>query len=531
MAAAAESMTAKGRYRLADLSIDIARQRVERGGEPLSVVGLSFQLLRYMIEQGDRVVGFDELIERVWAPAVVNEETVTQRVKLLRQALGDDVRDPRYLRSVRGRGYQLCALPQIWAEAPSERATRKRWPWVATSAAATILIGVAGGMWWWRSPQAGQTAAIASQTQSLTQRAEYYAALGQRENNERAIALYQQALLEKPADTAATIGLSRAYSARVCLFNFPPEWAQRAQALAEEAIAKAPGNSAAHAAAGYSHDCRGHTDAALAAYERAVELDPSADASRASAAYLYDQKGRLADALIANTSLHGDPARVRYLQLQIADNLDRLGYLPAAEARYRRSFRLYPDNVFSNIAWPRFLFRHGRLSEAQAALADAMSRGTDHIDLHLLAGELALIRGDRRSAAAAFQQAVELRPQASWPTTMLRLSGESPDPHWAQNRATELSLDLKQGAGSPSDWLEVALLQMAAGDRITALSTLQYAVAEGYSDAAYLRTSPWFRQLDDDPAFDQAIDAIQARVAHERDEVPAALLAGLTASP
>jgi len=208
-----------------------------------------------------------------------------------------------------------------------------------------------------------------------------------------------------------------------------------------------------------------------------------------------------------------------------------LGYLPAAEARYRGSFRLYPDNVFSNIAWPRFLFRHGRLSEAQAALTDAMSRGTDHVDLHLLAGELALMRGDRRSATAAFQKAVELRPQASWPVTMLRLSSESPDPRWARSRAAELSRDLKQGAGAPSDWLEVALLQMNAGDRMTALSTLQYAVAEGYSDAPYLRTSPWFRQLDDDPAFDTAIDAIQARVANERDEVPAALLAGLTASP
>lgn len=527
MAAATEPMTARGRYRLADLSIDIARQRVERDGEPLSVAGLSFQLLRYMVEQGDRVVGFDELIEKVWAPAVVNEETVTQRVKLLRQALGDDVRDPRYLRSVRGRGYQLCTLPQIWAEESPVNAPRKRRRWIATSAAATILIGVAGGMWWW----APRTTSVAPHTQSLAQRAEYYAALGQRENNERAIALYQQALLEKPADTAATIGLSRAYSARVCLFNFPAEWAERAQALAEEVIAKAPGNSAAHAAAGYSHDCRGHLNAALAAYERAVELDPAADASRASAAYLYDQKGRLADALIANTSLRGDPTRVRYLQLQIADNLDRLGYLPAAEARYRRSFRLYPDNVFSNIAWPRFLFRHGRLSEAQAALADAMSRGTDHVDLHLLAGELALMRGDRASATAAFQKAVGLRPQASWPATMLRLSSESPDPRWARERAAELSRDLKQGAGSPSDWLEVALLQMAAGDRIAALSTLQHAVAEGYSDAAYLRTSPWFRQLDDDPAFDQAIDAIQARVADERDEVPAALLAGLTASP
>jgi len=90
------------------------------------VSGLSFRLLEVLLEQGQRVVGFDELMERVWAPAVVNEETVTQRVRLLRQALRDDGRNPRYLRSVRGRGYQLCIEPQRIDEPQVEVSSRKR---------------------------------------------------------------------------------------------------------------------------------------------------------------------------------------------------------------------------------------------------------------------------------------------------------------------------------------------------------------------------------------------------------------------
>ncbi|MCI1020576.1 winged helix-turn-helix transcriptional regulator, partial [Microbacterium sp. C5A9] len=92
------------RYLLDDLRIDVARQRVERDGVALELGGLSFRLLHYLLRQGQRVVGFDELIVQVWAPALVNEETVTQRVRLLRQALGDASRQPRYLRSVRGQG-------------------------------------------------------------------------------------------------------------------------------------------------------------------------------------------------------------------------------------------------------------------------------------------------------------------------------------------------------------------------------------------------------------------------------------------
>jgi TolB-like protein len=49
----------------------------------------------------------DDLLDTVWAPAVVNPETVGQRVKLLRQALGDDPRAPRYVVGVRGRGYRM----------------------------------------------------------------------------------------------------------------------------------------------------------------------------------------------------------------------------------------------------------------------------------------------------------------------------------------------------------------------------------------------------------------------------------------
>ncbi|MGX5730741.1 winged helix-turn-helix domain-containing protein, partial [Pseudoxanthomonas beigongshangi] len=400
------------RFGLEDLTIDLERQRVERDGVPLNVAGLSFHLLRYLLLQGNRVVGFDELIEQVWAPAVVNEETVTQRVKLLRQALGDDGRQPRYLRSVRGQGYQLCAVPRLLADggetADAHRPLQaaRRMPVIGAWGAGLLLVLVAALAWMYGKSGTGTAPppAAAAPADDLVRRAAYYAGIGQRDNNERAIDLYRRALQEDPGNVEAQVGLSRAYGARVCLFNFPPEWAVKAQELAESVIKAHPELASAHAALGYAHDCRGRIDDALAGYERAVALDPGADGSRASAAYLYDRKGRLADALIANTSLQGDPARVRYLQLQIANNLDLLGYPQAAEARYRRSFELYPDNVFSNIAWPRYLFRHGRLSEAQAALDEAKKRSTAHVDLHLLDAELAGLRGDGLASARAYRE-------------------------------------------------------------------------------------------------------------------------------
>lgn len=497
---------------LDDLRIDLARQRVTRGERVLDVSGLSFKLLRHLLEQGDRVVGFDELIERVWAPAVVNEETVTQRVKLLRQALEDDGRNPRYIRSVRGRGYQLCSVPRPAATEPPSRPSRGGRRPLMLGVVAASLVGAAALAAWSLRGQAPPPAAATAQ-EELRQRARYYAGIGQSENNERAILLYEEALRADPRDDAASVGLSRALSARMCLYNGSPDSTRRAQSLAEAVIARNPRDSAAHDALAYAHDCRGEVDAAIGEYERAIALDPPARLdSRASVANLYVVGGRLAEALENNLAAERAGAKLRFLDLQIARNLDLLGYAEAAERRYARVFRLYPDNVFGNAAWPRFLFAQGRYTEAEGALAEAMGR-PQHPQLFLLAGELALLRGDRGRAAEMFGRAAALRPHQSLPRTLADLYAEPVDAAALAVRAQARAREAEHGA--PEDWLEVALLRRDA-DRAAALDALRHAVAGGFRDQAWLQVSPLFRPLAGEPGFAEIVDAISRARTAER---------------
>ncbi|TBV75513.1 winged helix-turn-helix transcriptional regulator [Pseudoxanthomonas winnipegensis] len=499
------------RYRLDDLLIDVPRQRVERDGVALEVAGLSFRLLHCLLRQGQRVVGFDELIAQVWAPAVVNEETVTQRVRLLRQALGDDPRRPRYLRSVRGQGYQLCAQVRI-EDAASQAKALRRWRIVGL-AAALVLATVALAFLLPRSPRP------APAVSPLLQRADYYAGIGQRDNNERAIALYRQRLQEAPDDARAMVGLSRAYSVRVCQYDGSPDDLTQARQLAERAVAAAPGLSAAYAALAYVHDCGGEIAEALDSYERALRLDPGADATRGSAAYLYERKGRLAEALATNLQVR-DPAKVRFLPIQIASNLNLLGYVDAAEARYRESFRLYPDSVFSNQAWPQFLFSHGRPDEAQAALDEALRRGTGNVGLSLLQTELSLAHGDVQRARQASLQALRLRPRSSFPQTVAWVVGAqaSPQPPALRARAEALLNGLARGA-DPFDGLDAALLLAQAGDADAALAALERARRAGYRDAAYLRVSPLLAPLRAQPGFAALLGRIAADIAAQRAQV------------
>jgi TolB-like protein/DNA-binding winged helix-turn-helix (wHTH) protein/Tfp pilus assembly protein PilF len=92
-----------------DLHVDVGQQRVTRAGIKITLPDLSFQLLLALIRVAPNVLSNDSLMARVWPGLIVSPETVAKRVNLLREALGDDAKDPRYIAGVRNRGYRLVA--------------------------------------------------------------------------------------------------------------------------------------------------------------------------------------------------------------------------------------------------------------------------------------------------------------------------------------------------------------------------------------------------------------------------------------
>lgn len=501
-------------FQLGDLHIDGLRQQVWRDGQLLPVQGLSWQLLWCLLQHGDAVVGFDSLMAEVWAPALVNEETITQRIKLLRQALGDDGRQPRYVRSVRGRGYQLCAPPVLAPEAqlaatagPAARTAARSPRWWVLSA---ILAAIGAFVLWVLQapilPSSEQGRPPGPRLPAVLERANWYAGIGQQDDNERAIALYQQFLAGPPDPapgwrTQARIRLSHALSARVCLYNQPFAGAQEALDLADAVLATSPGESAGHAARGYALDCLGRIDGAMAAYRQAIALDPAArQDSVASLANLLMVRGQLAEALSLNVGLLAAQANQRLLPLQLARVLELLGASAQAERLYREQFTLLPDHPFVNLSWPRFLANQGRDAEAAEALVSALQRPR-HVELHLVAGELALRRGDRAAATAAFALAARTKP-ASWPRTLALLHASDPSsPALLRERAAGLREALGEGDHWPDAALELAVLHTALADRDVAFAALGQAVAAGYRDRAWLQHTVLLTPLRDDPRF------------------------------
>ncbi len=96
--------------------IDLARREVHLDGDSLNLTFKEFELLNYLVENGTRTVGRDELLEGLWrnAEEVPNERTIDVHIRRLRSKLG---RLANTVRTVRGQGYRFYEHPEVvvWA--------------------------------------------------------------------------------------------------------------------------------------------------------------------------------------------------------------------------------------------------------------------------------------------------------------------------------------------------------------------------------------------------------------------------------
>ncbi|MGE5236000.1 MAG: tetratricopeptide repeat protein [Acidobacteriota bacterium] len=97
------------RFQVGDLLLDVDGHLLSRSGELVPLPPKTFELFVELVRRAPGVVRRQELIDTVWPKEFVNDEALTQRVMLLRRALGDDPKAPRYIASVPRWGYRLAA--------------------------------------------------------------------------------------------------------------------------------------------------------------------------------------------------------------------------------------------------------------------------------------------------------------------------------------------------------------------------------------------------------------------------------------
>lgn len=95
-------------YRVGDAVVEPDRLRVRVDGIERRLEPRVMRLLNYLAAR-PRTVKTHELLKDVWDNKDVDDNAISSAVRKLRRALGDSVRNPRYIESASGEGYRLIA--------------------------------------------------------------------------------------------------------------------------------------------------------------------------------------------------------------------------------------------------------------------------------------------------------------------------------------------------------------------------------------------------------------------------------------
>ena len=118
-------------FRFGDFVLDGSQRRLLRSGEDVYLPPKTFELLLHLLQNRGRVLTKDELLEAVWPDVNVVENTLAQRIREIREALGDGAHGARFIKTVPKVGYQFIARARRraawcrWRRQPS-RASRRQ---------------------------------------------------------------------------------------------------------------------------------------------------------------------------------------------------------------------------------------------------------------------------------------------------------------------------------------------------------------------------------------------------------------------
>ena len=95
------------RYRFSDFILSPSRRTLFRDGKEAPLIPRYFDLLLLLIARRNEAVHRQEILDAVWKDVIVSDGALTQAIRTLRRALGDDSKDPVFIRTVSRHGYRF----------------------------------------------------------------------------------------------------------------------------------------------------------------------------------------------------------------------------------------------------------------------------------------------------------------------------------------------------------------------------------------------------------------------------------------
>jgi DNA-binding winged helix-turn-helix (wHTH) protein/Tfp pilus assembly protein PilF len=321
-------------------------------------------LLLFLVGHAGEVFSVDRLIESVWDGRFVTGDVVMVAVSALRQAFGDDARQPRFIETVRGRGYRWIA-PFDRERATAARPSRSR-----LLAASLALVLVAGGCAWFllRRPAPMPSMNAAAAVVRAQARGLFFSDRRTIADMNKAVEEFRHAIAIDARFAEPHAALAEATVRLMEMTNeVRPDREAEARREAARALELDPNLSLGHAAqASVAFVLDRDMANAEQSFRRAIAIDPSIPSVRRRFAYLLAANGRFGEAVAharsaselapTSSSTFADLGWIEFL----AGDRDR------AERDIREAIRLDPGSASAILSLASCFDFEGRPVEAWA---------------------------------------------------------------------------------------------------------------------------------------------------------------------
>ena len=341
-----------------------------------------------------------------------------------------------------------------------------------------------------------------------------------RDDNERAIELFQKALVVDPRYALAYAGLGDAYERRY-YYEFPPAWVDSAAAAGRNAIAIDPNLAEGYKALGSALQTKGDVRGALALYRQAVSLNPNYAAAINNIGFVAGSLGAYDEAAAWMTKAGRLEPNVARWAANVGFYYLHLGLDSLAQGWLRKAMDLQPEYIFPYV-WLAYHHAYGgRVDSARAYVERALAINADEFlalvaggDVEALAGAYskALVYYDRsvaiggRTGESAFKLAFVLH-KLGRTREAGALAGEN------LSRFATSTDRYPEGSQIP---YAVATLYAWRGDSAAANRWLERAIALGYRDYRWISVDPQLESLRTTAQYQEIIGSL-----HSRQAVPA----------
>ncbi len=540
------------RYIFEDLTLDIQIGALFRDKEKITLPKLSYDLLVALVDSSPALLSQQELLEKVWHDRVIGDETLKQRIKLLRKSLNDNASSPKYIEAIRGRGYRL--IPQVKREciikkAPSviiDLSANDRYPdlsyvkltglWLKLYKMGlvffivfiTILsfdsyLGSSNHL----SLSSSQTVisndnSLETKSQKLAYdyyiKGKNYYKRYRKIDNAIAMDFFYKALLAEPKFSLAYAGLSQAYSQQLFQFNGSNEDKIKAIDYAYQAITLDNQSVESYKALGIAYYVSGWLSKSIDAHLKALLLSPSNTETVSNLGFIYSEQGQLKKAIAWHEqALVLNPEHVVSM-VHAGQTLVGLGYYVFAQKWFEKAIEQQPDYLLATFHLGQLKIEMQQFEQAKDIYLEALKLYQNHPLLMQGLADSYFYANNKELAYQTYKKILDNTEDK--PTEIVKLmallASEKPSKKQLNLFVSQLKNALNQGSEKALHSYNLALIFSYLNQNDRAVRYLVQAVEQGFFNLKKVELNPLFIHLKNLDSYQKLILNMKKKRSHQK---------------